>query len=75
MAPHRTQVLLPQDKIADKVIQDLRLALIEFATSLYSIEGRHDSIELIDKLLATNRASPELEELQIKARNETEGTW
>ena len=41
MATHRMQVLLPQDKIANEVVQNLQLAPIE-------PDVRHDSIELVD---------------------------
>ena len=48
MAAHRTQVLLPQEKLADEVIQDLQLVPIEYTSN----EGR--GFELIDKLLFAN---------------------
>ena len=68
MAAYRTQVLLPRDKISDRIIQDLQLAPIEPDT-------RHDSVELVDRLLTVNRTSPELEEFRIKAQNEKESIW
>jgi transposase InsO family protein len=71
---HRTQILLPRDKIADEVIEDLQLAPIQ-ATSLYSIGNSPDSIELVDRLLVANRAAPELEELRVKARTEADTLW
>src|SRR6201982_1214948 len=67
IAAHGTQVLLPRDKVTEEVAQALQLAPIESDT--------HDSIELVDRLLAANRAAPELEELRTKARNEKEGPW
>ncbi|KAH0551532.1 hypothetical protein GP486_007251, partial [Trichoglossum hirsutum] len=67
IAAHRTQILLPRNKVTKEVAQDLQLTSIE--------SDRHDSIELVDRLLATNRAAPELEELRTKAQNEKEGPW
>jgi transposase InsO family protein/predicted aspartyl protease len=67
IAVHRTQILLPRSKVTEEVAQDLQLAPIE--------PDRHDSIELVDRLLTANRAAPELEELRAKARNEKEGPW
>jgi hypothetical protein len=69
IAAHRTQILLPREKLADEVVQDLQLAPVEYASN----EGK--GFELVDKLLSANRTSPELEELRVKARNEKEGTW
>ena len=74
IAAHRTQTLLPQEKLAEEVIQYLQLAPIEQDQAGHiSAEGR--GIKLVDKLLMANRTSLELEELRDKARNETEGTW
>jgi transposase InsO family protein len=72
---HRTQILLPRDKLAHEVVQDLQLAPIEIPLSPYNTEEGSNSIELMDKLLAANRTSLELEELRAKAKNEKEGTW
>ena len=63
IAAHRTQVLLPQDKLADEVIRDLQLAPMETPSGSYDAEEGCSSIELIDKLLTANRTSLELEEL------------
>ena len=81
IATHRTQILLPQDKISDEVIQDLQLAPIasaisqEPSSSLQQNTAEYDSIELMDKLLSSNRTSLELEELRVKARTEKESIW
>jgi hypothetical protein len=56
IAVHRTQVLLPQDNITEEVVQDLQLTPIE-------PDVRHNSIELVNRLLTTNHTSPDLEEL------------
>lgn len=61
---HRIQVLLLRDKITDEVVQDLQLAPIE--------PSHHNSIELVDRILAANCTLPKLEELQVKAQNEKE---
>ena len=66
IAAHRTQVLLPRNKITKEVVQDLQLAPIE-------PDVRHNSIELVDRLLAANRTSPDLAELRVKAQNEKGG--
>ena len=72
---HRTQVLLPQDKLAHDVIWDLQLVPVETPPGSYDDRMGRDSIELMDKLLTSNRTSPELEELRTKAESEKEGTW
>ncbi|KAH0551654.1 hypothetical protein GP486_007128 [Trichoglossum hirsutum] len=55
IAVHRMQILLLHNKVAEEVTQDFQLAPIE--------SDRHDSIELMDHLLAVNWTAPELEEL------------
>jgi hypothetical protein len=86
IATHRTQVLLPRDKITDEVVQDLELAPVEPAVShelstnlpqekTRRVGTEYTSIELMDKLLSANRTFSELEELRAKAKNEKQGTW
>ena len=43
---YRMQILLLRNKVTEEVVQDLQLAPIE--------SDRHDSIELVDCLLAAN---------------------
>ena len=63
-------MLLPQEKVTDEVACDLQLAPLEHSISL---EG--SGLKLVDRLLAMNCTSPELEELRVKAQNETEDIW
>ena len=65
---YRTQILILHSKIDSEVIQDLQLSLIE-------PEAEYDSIHLVEKLLESNRSSPDLQEVRIKAQNKKEGTW
>jgi hypothetical protein len=37
--------------------------------------SEYDSLQLTDRILTSNRTSPELNELRIKAQKETEDTW
>jgi hypothetical protein len=69
---HRTQILLPRDKIDPSIVHDLQLAPIETTPEP---EQGYDSLQLVDKILTENRTSPELQELRIKATGETEETW
>jgi len=75
IAAHRTQILLPRNKIDGEVIRDLQLAPIDGFMSPAQEETTYDSIRLMDKLLSENRESPTLEELRAKAKNEKEDTW
>jgi hypothetical protein len=69
IAEHQTQVLLPREKLADKVIRDLQLVPVEY------INDESRGYELIDKLLMVNRKAPKIEELRVKAYNEKDSTW
>jgi hypothetical protein len=76
---HWTQVLLPWEKVMDKVVWNLQPALIEPVTNQNS-QAEHIiigdmSLELVDKLLTANRTSSELKELWSKVRSEKEGMW
>ncbi|KAH0553205.1 hypothetical protein GP486_006621 [Trichoglossum hirsutum] len=67
MAAYRTQVLLPQDKITEEVVQDLQLAPIK--------PDCYNSIELVDRLLIANCTLPKLKELRVQACNEKKSVW
>jgi hypothetical protein len=69
IAEHRTQVLLLQEKLADKVVRDLQLVPVKY------INDESRGYELIDKLLTANCRAPKIEEIRVKARNEKDSTW
>ena len=91
MVVNQIQILLPQEKLADEVVQDLQLTplepsgipkvIVKTAQDLPQvIADPHmtlisNSLELIDKLLSANRMAPELEKLQVKAGAEVKDTW
>ena len=55
---YRTQILLPYSQIDAQVIEDLQLAVLDKS---------YDSVQLVEKILKTNRTSPDLEDLRKKA--------
>ena len=71
---YRTQTLLPPSKVDSKVLKELGIGAVKELASLEEDTG-YNSTQLINKLLQENRSSPELEELRVKARAESEGTW
>ena len=68
------QTLLPPSKVDSKVLKELGIGAGKELASLEENTGCN-STQLIDKLLQENRRSPELEELRVKARAKSEGTW
>jgi hypothetical protein len=82
---YHTQVLLPQNNITDKIVQDLELAPVKSAissklsTTPYQEETKYlsteyTSIKLINMLLSINQTPSELKEFWAKAKNEKEDT-
>jgi transposase InsO family protein len=72
---YRTQVLLPADKIAQYVGEDLkilRLAPIEISPIK---KTQYDSLQLLSRILEDNKTNPDLKELRAKATTEQEDTW
>jgi transposase InsO family protein len=85
---HRTQVLLPADKVDSRIIKELELQLAPITSPEALTEPgstketgptdpklSYDSLQLVDRILQENRASPDLAELRTKAQHETEGIW
>jgi hypothetical protein len=85
---HRTQVLLPAIKVDPRITAELGLQLAPIKSSRalpkpglarelgpVNLKQPYNSIQLVDRILQENRASPDLAELRTKAQHETEGTW
>ena len=79
MAEYRTQTLLPAAKIDPRILDDLELTPIALVSpaqeGIDQPDTQYDSIQLVDKILASNREAPELQELRQKAQTEKEDTW
>ena len=72
---HRTQTMIPRDKIDQAIIDDLGL---EPEPQLAALEGQYgyDSLRLIGRITEDNRTNPDLQDLRTKAQTEqADNTW
>jgi transposase InsO family protein len=72
IAAHRTQVLLKQDQLDSRILQELHIPRQD--TQVAPIE-LPDSLELVDRILQANRTSESLATLRLRAADPEQEDW